>query len=103
MLDAKAINPVTRVFVALETSDHSAARLERFSRADCDAPEPTEIYFVSSDVQYLLRIVVPDIDTCEAVKERLIGSCNYLDISVSFVLETIEHTTALPLSCLHPT
>jgi Lrp/AsnC family transcriptional regulator len=48
-------------------------------------------------VDYLLRIVVPDIDAYDQVYKRLIAGCQFLDISASFSLETIKHTTALPL------
>ena len=69
-------------------------------RAVQDIPEVTEIHRMSGEVDYLMRIVVPDIDGYDAVYKRLIASVDFLDVSASFALETIKHTTALPLSYL---
>jgi Lrp/AsnC family transcriptional regulator len=103
LLDAKLLNLSTTVFVTVKTADHSAAWFERFSRALNDIPEVMEIYRMSGDVDYMLRVVVPDIQVYGAVYSKLIESCEFLDISASFALESIKHTTALPLNHLHLT
>jgi Lrp/AsnC family transcriptional regulator len=97
LLDAKALNVGTTVFVMMKTANHSAAWFERFSKAVRDIPEITEIYRMSGDVDYLMRIVVPDIDAYDVVYKKLIGTIDLLDVSASFALETIKSTTALPL------
>jgi Lrp/AsnC family transcriptional regulator len=56
-----------------------------------------EIYRMSGEVDYLMRVVVPDIDAYDAVYKKLIASVEFLDVSASFALETIKSTTALPL------
>ena len=53
---------------------------------------------MSGDVDYLMRIVVPDIDGYDVVYKRLIATVAFLDVSASFALETIKYTTALPLT-----
>ena len=58
----------------------------------------TELHRMSGDVDYLLRVVVPDIEAYDAVYKRLIDALEMLDVSASFSLETIKSTTALPLS-----
>jgi Lrp/AsnC family transcriptional regulator len=65
-----------------------------------DIPEVTEIHRMSGDVDYLIRIVVPDIDTYDVVYKRLIAAVDFQDVSASFALETIKYTTALPLCYL---
>jgi Lrp/AsnC family transcriptional regulator len=97
LLDARALNVGTTVFVTLKTANHSEAWFERFVRAVRDIPEVTEIHRMSGDVDYLMRIVVPDIDTYDVVYKRLIAAVEFLDVSASFSLETIKYTTALPL------
>jgi Lrp/AsnC family transcriptional regulator len=52
---------------------------------------------MSGDVDYLLRVVVPDIDGYDVVYKKLISALEMLDVSASFSLETIKATTALPL------
>jgi len=98
LLDARALNVGTTVFVTLKTGNHSEAWFDRFVRAVRDIPEVTEIHRMSGDVDYLMRIVVPDIDAYDVVYKRLIAAVEFQDVSASFALETIKYTTALPLS-----
>lgn len=97
LLDAKALNVGTTVFITIKTANHSAAWVERFFGAVRDIPEVMELYRMSGDVDYLMRIVVPDIDAYDVVYKKLIAAVDFLDVSASFTLETIKYTTALPL------
>jgi Lrp/AsnC family transcriptional regulator len=103
LLDAKLLNVGATVFVTVKTADHSAAWSERFLRTLDDIPEVVEIHRMSGDVDYMLRVVVPDIDGYGKVYAKLIERCEFLDISASFALEAIKHTTALPLHHLPST
>jgi Lrp/AsnC family transcriptional regulator len=98
LLDARSLNLGTTVFVTLKTGNHSEAWFEKFVKAVRDIPEVTEIHRMSGDVDYLMRIVVPDIDAYDVVYKRLIASVEFQDVSASFALETIKYTTALPLN-----
>jgi Lrp/AsnC family transcriptional regulator len=100
LLDARALNVGTTVFVTLKTGNHSEAWFERFVSAVRDIPEVTEIHRMSGDVDYLIRIVVPDIDAYDVVYKRLISAVEFQDVSASFALETLKSTTALPLCYL---
>ena len=100
LLEARALNVGTTVFVTLKTGNHSEAWFEKFVRAVRDIPEVTEIHRMSGDVDYLIRIVVPDIDAYDVVYKRLISAVDFQDVSASFALETLKYTTALPLTYL---
>jgi Lrp/AsnC family transcriptional regulator len=100
LLDARALNVGTTVFVMLKTAKHQQAWFDKFVAVVRDIPEVTEIHRMSGDVDYLMRIVVPDIDAYDAVYKRLIAAVEFLDVSASFALETIKYTTALPLGYL---
>ena len=100
LLDARALNVGTTVFVTIKTGNHSEAWFERFARIVREIPEVTEIHRMSGDVDYLIRIVVPDIDAYDVVYKRLISAVEFQDVSASFALETIKSTTALPLCYL---
>jgi len=52
---------------------------------------------MSGDVDYLLRVVVPDIAGYDAVYKKLIRSAELFDVSSSFAMEQLKYTTALPL------
>jgi Lrp/AsnC family transcriptional regulator len=88
--------PVT-VFVSVRTSQHSDAWMKRFVAATRDIPEIVEIYRMSGDVDYLLKVVVPDIAGYDAVYKRLIKAADLNDVSSSFAMEVLKSTTALPL------
>lgn len=98
LLDARALNVGTTVFVTIKTANHSAVWFDKFVKAVRDIPEVTEIYRMSGELDYLMRIVVPDIDAYDVVYKRLINAVELLDVSASFTLETIKQTTALPLN-----
>jgi Lrp/AsnC family transcriptional regulator len=98
VLDAKALNVGTTVFVTVKAANHSAAWFERFAKVVSDIPEVVDLYRMSGDVDYLMRVCVPDIEAYDEVYKKLIANCEFLDISASFALETIKSTTALPLN-----
>ena len=102
LLDARSLNVGTTVFVTLKTGNHSEAWFEKFVRAVREIPEVTEIHRMSGDVDYLIRIVVPDIDAYDVVYKRLISAVDFHDVSARFALETLKYTTALPLTYLKP-
>jgi Lrp/AsnC family transcriptional regulator len=52
---------------------------------------------MSGDVDYLLRVAVPDIAAYDAFYKRLIGKIEIRDVSSSFAMEQIKYTTELPL------
>ncbi len=102
LLDARKLNVGTTVFVTIKAASHSAGWFERFVKVVRDLPEVTELHRMSGDVDYLLRVVVPDIEGYDRVYKKLIASLEMLDVSASFSLETIKATTALPLDYSSP-
>ena len=56
-----------------------------------------EFYRMSGDVDYLLRVVVPDIAAYDAFYKRLIAKIEIRDVSSSFAMEQIKYTTEIPL------
>jgi Lrp/AsnC family transcriptional regulator, cysteine-sensing transcriptional activator len=97
LLDAKKVNVGVTVFVSITTSHHTEEWLERFHAALNDFPEVVEFYRMSGKVDYLLRVVVPDIERYDAFYKRLISKIELSDVSSAFAMEQIKFTTALPL------
>lgn len=98
ILDADALNVGTTVFVTIKTQQHNAEWLDRFAAALDAIPEVVDFYRMSGDIDYLLRLVVPDIAAYDDVYKRLIAIGGLSDVTSTFVMEEIKHTTALPLS-----
>jgi len=97
LLDAEKLNAGVTVFVSIKTDKHDAAWYENFSRAVNAFTEVVEFYRMSGDIDYLLRVVVPDIAAYDRFYQRLISKVELYDVSSSFSMEQIKYTTALPL------
>ncbi len=97
LLDPEKLNLGTTVFVAIKTNQHNQEWFERFREAVAEIPEVLEFYRMSGEVDYLLRVVVPDIATYDAVYKRLISVIDLYDVSSSFAMERIKYTTVLPV------
>jgi Lrp/AsnC family transcriptional regulator len=98
LVDPRKVNVGVTVFVSVRTSNHSRAWFERFNATVRAIPEVVEFYRMSGEVDYLLRVVVPDIAGYDAVYQRLIKDTNLSDVSSSFAMEEIKFTTALPMN-----
>jgi Lrp/AsnC family transcriptional regulator len=96
LLDAEKMRVGVTVFVSVRTSHHSTEWSERFCRAVSPISEVVELHRMSGSVDYLLRVVVPDIAAYDAVYKQLIAICELADVSSSFSMERIKYTTALP-------
>jgi Lrp/AsnC family transcriptional regulator len=97
LLDPVKVNTKVTVFVSIRTNTHSIEWLKRFSEVVGEFPEVVEFYRMSGDVDYLLRVVVPDIAAYDSFYKKLISKINLTDVSSSFAMGQIKYTTALPL------
>jgi Lrp/AsnC family transcriptional regulator len=97
LLDAARLNVGVTVFVGIKTNQHNQAWFDRFNQAVSAIPEVLEFYRMSGEVDYLLRVVVPDIAGYDAVYRKLIRDVDLFDVTSSFAMEQIKFTTALPL------
>ena len=97
LLDADKLNAGVTVFVSIRTDKHDAAWYQNFSKTVNAFPEVIEFYRMSGDIDYLLRVVVPDIGAYDRFYKRLIARVELYDVSSSFSMEQIKYTTALPL------
>ncbi len=97
LLDPVKVNARVTVFVAIRTNVHSHEWLRRFAEVIAEFPEVVEFYRMSGEVDYLLRVVVPDIAAYDAFYKRLIQKIEIRDVSSSFAMEQIKYTTELPL------
>jgi Lrp/AsnC family transcriptional regulator len=84
----------------VNTRVNSMEWLKRFSEVIQEFPEVVEFYRMSGDVDYLLRVVVPDIAAYDAFYKRLIAKIEIRDVSSAFAMEQIKYTTQLPLDYL---
>ncbi len=98
VLDPAMVNTKVTVFISIRTSQHASDWLKNFASVVKEFPEVVEFYRMSGDVDYLLRVVVPDIEAYDNFYQRLISKVDILDVSSSFAMEQIKYTTKLPLN-----
>ena len=85
------------VFVSVETGDHSEQWLGKFADVVGAMPEVMEFYRMAGDVDYMLRVVVTDIQGYDSFYKRLIASVPLKNVTSRFAMERIKSTTALPI------
>jgi Lrp/AsnC family transcriptional regulator len=97
LIDPDKIGLGTTVFVSIETGDHSQEWLTRFAEVVGAMPEVMEFYRMAGDVDYMLRVAVPDIQGYDAFYKRLIATVPLKNVTSRFAMERIKSTTALPI------
>lgn len=96
LLNRRKTNVPMTVFVSVKAPRHAVEWLQAFRRAIADIPEIVEAWRLTGEADYLLRIVVPDVETYDAVYQRLIGKLEFSDISSAIAMEEMKFTTAIP-------
>ena len=86
VLDPHLEHAGVTVLVPIKTDQNSLSWLERFHKAVADFPEVVEFYRMSGDVDYLLRVVVPDIEAYDAFYKRLISRVEIGKMSSAFAM-----------------
>ena len=97
LIDPGKIGLGITVFVSVETGDHSQDWLGRFAETVRGMPEVMEFYRMAGDVDYMLRVVVPDIAGYDTFYKKLIGTVPLKNVTSRFAMEKIKSTTALPI------
>lgn len=97
LLDRDALGLGLTVFVAIRTNRHDEEWLEAFATGARGLPEVVELYRMSGEVDYLMKVIVKDIAAYDRFYKRLISTAPLSDVSSSFAMEQIKFTTALPV------
>ncbi|GAA4664206.1 Lrp/AsnC family transcriptional regulator [Bartonella pachyuromydis] len=98
VLSPEKVNAHVTVFVSIRTNTHSHEWFKRFSKIVQEFREVIEFYRMSGDIDYLLRVVVPNIEAYDLFYKKLITQIDIRDVSSSFAMEQIKYTTELPLN-----
>jgi Lrp/AsnC family transcriptional regulator len=98
VLDQDKLGLGVTVFVSVETGDHSQEWLDRFAQVVGAMPQVMEFYRMAGDVDYMLRVVVPDIAGYDRFYKQLIAAVPLKNVTSRFAMEKIKLTTALPIA-----
>ena len=97
LIDPEKIGLGITVFVSVETGDHSQDWLKRFAETVSAMPEVMEFYRMAGDVDYMLRVVVHDMQSYDTFYKKLIATVPLKNVTSRFAMERIKSTTALPI------
>ena len=82
----------TTAFVNIRINTHDQLWLEKFANCIAAIPEVVECHRMSGDIDYLLKIIVSDLEHYDRVYQRLITNVPGLsDVSSAFSMEQLKH------------
>ncbi len=98
LVDPLAVNLSLTALVLIRTNEHNADWTARFLETVERFDEVIEAYRTSGELDYMLKVVVPDMAAFDQFYLRLIEYIDLYDVRSTFVMEEMKRTTALPLS-----
>jgi Lrp/AsnC family transcriptional regulator len=86
------------VFIVVEALDHSPEWLARFTEVVVARAEVLDVHRMAGDMDYLLRVAVPDMAAFDAFYRELIAAIPLKNVSSHFAMERVKSTTAFPVA-----
>jgi Lrp/AsnC family transcriptional regulator len=86
------------VFVGIEAPDHSAEWRAAFAKAAEADQHIMEVYRMAGEMDYLLRVAVPDMAAFDALYKRLTEAVPIKSVTSHFAMERMKFTTCYPVN-----
>ncbi|CAB3785160.1 hypothetical protein LMG28614_02064 [Paraburkholderia ultramafica] len=98
LLNPEPLGLRINVFIQVSLEKQMEDALQRFEQAISERPEVMECYLMTGDADYLLRVVMPDMQALERfIVDHLTKIPGISNIRSSFALKQVRYKTALPL------
>jgi Lrp/AsnC family transcriptional regulator len=97
ILDPDKLGLESCFFVLIRTTQHDAGWLDRFLHAVRSRPEVMEAHRLAGDVDYILKVRVPNARAYDAFYRALIAEVSIFNVTSTLSMEEIKNTTALPV------
>ena len=97
ILDADALGFEACFFVLIRTSEHDAEWQAAFLKALKARAEVQEAHRLAGDIDYILKVRVPNAKAYDAFYQALITEVKIHNVTALLSMEEIKSTTALPL------
>jgi len=99
LLNSKSLDLDVNVFVHVTLRQHHENALNRFEEAVGELTEVVECYSVSGETDFLLRVVVKDVEAYEKLlKGTLLQLPEVGNLSSTFALRQVKYTTEIPIA-----
>ena len=97
LLDAEKLNRKLTAIVHVSLALHEQQPIERFRKAVLEIPEITEVYNVTGDYDFILKVLARDMRHYESiVRDKITKIRGIHRLNTSFVLGTTKFTTEVP-------
>jgi len=96
LLNPAALDLPLTVFVSVRTNQHNREWADQFKQVVASLAGVLEVYRLGGDIDYLIKAQVRDLPDYDRLYQQLIKA-DLFDVSASFVMEQLKHTTELPL------
>ena len=97
ILDPESLGLEACFFVLIRTSAHEADWQARFLRAVRQRPEVLEAHRLAGDIDYILKVRVPNARAYDRFYQALISEVTIHNVTALLSMEEIKSTTELPL------
>lgn len=97
-LDPELLGLEACFFVLVRTSEHEAEWQGRFLRALRDRPEVLEAHRLAGDIDYILKVRVPNARAYDTFYQALISEVKIHNVTALLSMEEIKNTPELPLA-----
>ena len=98
LVDPAALGLPVSVFIQVSLEKQVESALEVFKNAILQRPEVMECYLMTGDADYMLRVVVADLEAYERfLMDHLTRVPAVANIRSSFALKQVKYRTALPV------
>ncbi len=97
IVDAVAVGLPISAFVNVSLHNQDREALEAFQSRVKTYPEVMECYLMTGTSDFLMRVVVPDLQSYERFTDRLTRIPGISNIQTSFALKPVVYKTELPL------
>lgn len=95
-LDRRRMGLPTTVFVIIRTGSHAADWLEKFHAAVATIPEIVEVHRLTGNFDYILKMVLPNVEHYDVVYKQLVGRIELFDMSAYISMETVKLSRGVP-------
>ncbi|AVA25538.1 Lrp/AsnC family transcriptional regulator [Rhizobium sp. NXC24] len=100
-LAPRRLAPVARVMVELTLANHRQSDFERFERAVSSIPEIIACWSVGGGVDYILKIMTPNIDAYQRLIDGLLDRDLGIERYFTYIVtKTVKEETLLPIADL---
>ena len=97
LVDPARIGLGLTVFVEIEAADHTPEWRAAFAGMVSDYPEVLEVHRMAGEVDYMLKVVVGNMEAYDAFYLDLTSRLACRNVTSKFSMERVKMTTALPI------